>query len=106
MRGIAMPSEGFLSFTDLLLRGGVCLVLLLLAALLVRDYGRLIAARLGAFFALGAAAYCLCSAAGFHTHTAWWKIPILALATGNNVVFWLFACALFDDAFRPRWWQA
>jgi AraC-like DNA-binding protein len=30
---------------------------------------------------------------------------LIALATGNVVVFWLFTRALFDDGFRPRWWH-
>jgi hypothetical protein len=32
-------------------------------------------------------------------------IPVLALATGNNSVLRLFVQALFDDAFRFRWWH-
>lgn len=100
-----MADDALLASVDLLARGGVCLLLLLVAALLVRDHGRVAAARLGAVFALGAAAYAICSGAGFHARMSWWAIPILALATGNNVVFWLFARALFDDGFRPRWWH-
>ena len=100
-----MPNDALLSSLDLLLRGGVCALLLLVAALLARDCGRVIAARLGALFALGAAAYAVCSAPGLHSHLGWWATPILAVATGNNIVFWLFAQALFDDAFRVRWWH-
>ena len=81
------------------------MLLLLIAALLARDYRRVVAARLGALFALGAAAYAVCSAPGLHSHLGWWATPILALATGNNIIFWLFAQALFDDAFRSRWWH-
>jgi hypothetical protein len=51
-----MSGETLLASTDLLLRGGVC-ALLLIAALLARDYSRVIGARLGALFALGTAAY-------------------------------------------------
>ena len=32
--------------------------------------------------------------------------PLIALSTGNVVVFWLFTRALFDDAFKMRWWHA
>jgi AraC-like DNA-binding protein len=31
---------------------------------------------------------------------------LIALSTGNIVVFWLFTRALFDDAFKMRWWHA
>jgi AraC-like DNA-binding protein len=88
---------------DMALRGGVVLLLLTLAAVVFRDRGRAPSARQGSLFAVGTAAYAVCSAAGFHDRTAWWIIPILALAAGNNVVFWVFARTLFDDAFQPRW---
>ena len=32
--------------------------------------------------------------------------PLIALSTGNVVVFWLFTRALFDEAFKLRWWHA
>jgi AraC-like DNA-binding protein len=91
---------------DLLLRGGVCLLLLMLAGLMARDHGRVVAGRLGAAFCLGVAAYAVCSAAGLHARLGLWSAPILALASGNNLVFWLFARSLFDDGFRPRPWHA
>ncbi|MCK1623599.1 AraC family transcriptional regulator [Bradyrhizobium sp. 160] len=34
-----------------------------------------------------------------------WHLPLIALSTGNIVVFWLFTRALFDDEFRLRWWH-
>ena len=91
---------------DQLLRGGACLLLALLAALVLRDHGRVAAAWLGSLFAAGTAAFALCSAPGIHALLAWWSAPILAGASGNNLVFWLFARALFDDGFRPRLWHA
>ena len=84
--------------------GGSVLVLLLMATLL-RDHGRLLAARLGAAFALGTAAYAITSAAGFSPRLGVWTYPLMALSAGNNVVFWTFSAALFDDGFRPRWWH-
>lgn len=80
-------------------------LVLLIAGALLRDHGQLVSARLGALFAVGTAAYALCSAAGFHFYVGWWTIPLLALSAGNNVVFWAFASALFDDGFRLRWWH-
>ncbi|HEY2482215.1 MAG TPA: AraC family transcriptional regulator [Caulobacteraceae bacterium] len=98
-----MTNGDALLAADMALRGGVVLLLLTLAAVVTRDRGRAPSARLGSLFAIGAAAYAVCSAAGFHDQAAWWTAPILALAAGNNVVFWMFARALFDDAFQPRW---
>ena len=34
-----------------------------------------------------------------------WAFPLIMLADGNNVVFWLLASALFDDGFRLRPWH-
>jgi AraC-like DNA-binding protein len=64
-----------------------------------------VAARLGAAFALGSAAFSLCSQPGLHAVLGPAAVPVLALAAGNNLVFWLFARALFDDGFRLRAWQ-
>lgn len=85
-----------------MLRGGAMLLLGVVAAALLRDYGRIAAARLGAAFALGTAAFALNSAPGFANHAAWWQAPVVALNAGNMCMFWLFARALLDDAFVLR----
>src|SRR5258708_13090057 len=91
---------------DWALRGGTCTLVLLIGATLLRDHGRLIAARLAALFAVGTGAYAISSAAGFSAHLGLWTIPLLALSAGNNVVFWTLSAALFDDGFRLRCWHA
>lgn len=91
---------------DWAMRGGVVALLLLTAGMLARDYRGLLAARLGALFAVGTSAYAICSAAGMAAEPHPWAFPLLALASGNNVVFWLLASALFDDGFRLRPWHA
>jgi AraC-like DNA-binding protein len=93
------------SSIDWALRGGTCALVLLIAAALLRDYGRLVAARLGALFAVGTGAYAITSVAGFSPHLGAWTILLLALSAGNNVVFWTLAASLFDDGFRLRWWH-
>ena len=100
-----MPPASLLPALDLLLRGGGCALLLLLAALLLRDEGRSLAARLGALFAVGAAAYDLCTSPALHAAFGWIAIPILAPASGNSLVLWLFARALFEDKFRLHPWH-
>lgn len=91
---------------DLLLRGGDAVLLLMVGAVLARDFGQVAAARLGAFFALGSAAYALCSTPVMHVLFGLWTTPLTVLASGNNLVLFLFARALFDDRFRPRAWHA
>lgn len=88
------------------LRGGAIVLQLLIATLLARHHARSLAARLGAAFALGVAAYAVCSWPGFAAHAVPWEAPILALCFGNSLVFWLFARAIFDDDFEYRWWHA
>src|SRR5260370_12454528 len=95
-----------LSAVDWALRGGTCALVLLIGATLLRDHGRLIAARLAALFAVGTGAYAITSVAGFSAQLGPWTIPLLALSAGNNVVFWTFTASLFDDGFRLRWWHA
>jgi AraC-like DNA-binding protein len=98
-----------LFWLDPALRGSVVAMLLLLAAVLWRDHGRSQSARLGAAFAIGAAASVLCSSASPGVHSAWWFIVMLIVASGNPVILCLLACSLFDDDFRLRrrqvgWW--
>jgi AraC-like DNA-binding protein len=93
------------SSADWALRGGTCVLVLLIAAALLRDYGRLGAARLAALFAVGTGAYAITSAAGFSPHLGAWAIALMALSAGNNVVFWTLTASLFDDGFRLRWWH-
>ncbi|MBV8186975.1 MAG: helix-turn-helix transcriptional regulator [Alphaproteobacteria bacterium] len=87
------------------LRGAACALVLLMAAALLREHGKLLAGRLGALFAVGTAAYAVTSATGFSPQLGAWAIPLLALSAGNNVVFWSLTGALFDDGFRLRWWH-
>ena len=106
MLAAIMIGAGLLSSFDIALRGGGAVLLLLVAGLLLRDHGRTWAARLGALFTVGAVAFAVCSTAGFRTEGSAGRVALLALSTGDNLVFWLFARALFDDDFRPRAWHA
>lgn len=87
---------------DLALRGGLVVLMLFVAAVVLRDHARSLVARLAAALALGVAAYAVQSTAGFITWPAGWRAPLAVLSTGNAVVFWLFSRALFDDEFRWR----
>ncbi|MFX6823265.1 hypothetical protein ABTH33_20160, partial [Acinetobacter baumannii] len=65
-----------LAAADLMLRGGACLLLLLVAGLLLRDHRDRLPARLGALFALGSIAHALVPVGGL--------LPAV-MAGGNNV---------------------
>ncbi|ESQ81784.1 hypothetical protein AEAC466_20390 [Asticcacaulis sp. AC466] len=88
---------------DLLLRGGACTALVLVVAVILRDHGRLVVARLAAAFAAGGVAHAIAGIPGV-SQTGLWNVALVTLATGNNLVFWLLARRLFDDGFRLRPW--
>lgn len=91
--------------TELAFRAASIALLLVLAAALVSDFGNVLAGRLGAAFALGSAAHAASYSVGVSSLGAGWHAPLIALSTGNIVVFWLFTRTLFDDEFRLRRWH-
>jgi AraC-like DNA-binding protein len=95
-----------LAVLDIALRAATVALLLVLAASLFRDFRHVVAGRLAVAFALGSAAHAVTSAIGSISPASVWHAPLIALSTGNVVVFWLFTRALFDDAFALRWWHA
>jgi AraC-like DNA-binding protein len=95
-----------LSQLDLALGASTATLLLLLAALLFRDFRTVITGRLGVAFAIGSAAHAVTASSGFAPPVMPWQAALIALSTGNVVVFWLFARALFDDGFLVRRWHA
>ena len=94
-----------LSTIDIALRGATVALLLVLAASLFRGFGTVLAGRLAAAFALGSAAHAVSASMGTSPVSVA-HAPVIALSTGNVVVFWLFTRALFDETFRLRWWHA
>ena len=94
-----------ISTLDLALRAGTTALLLVLAASLFRDFRGAVTGRLAVAFALGSAAHAVTYGIGATSPVSFWHAPLIALSTGNIVVFWLFTRALFDDAFEMRWWH-
>jgi AraC-like DNA-binding protein len=90
---------------DIALRGATVALLLVLAVSLFRGFGTVLTGRLAAAFALGSAAHAVTSSIGVTSKVASALAPVIALSTGNAVMFWLFTRALFDEAFRLRWWH-
>jgi AraC-like DNA-binding protein len=95
-----------LSTIDIALRGATVALLLVLAASLFRGFGTLLAGRLATAFALGSAAHAVTYSIGSTSPVLMAHAPLIALSTGNVVVFWLFTRALFDETFKLRGWHA
>ncbi|HLG84096.1 MAG TPA: helix-turn-helix domain-containing protein [Bradyrhizobium sp.] len=95
-----------LATLDIALRGGTIALLLVLAASLFRDFGQRVAGRLAVAFAFGTAAHAATLTIGESAPIPIWHAVLIALSTGDVVVFWLFCRALFDDAFVLRPWHA
>jgi AraC-like DNA-binding protein len=94
-----------LAALDIALRAVSVALLLVLAASLFRDARHAVSGRLAVAFALGSAAHAATAAFGPVSAVSVWHAPLIALSTGNVVVFWLFTRALFDDGFTLRWWH-
>ncbi|MEZ5819419.1 MAG: helix-turn-helix domain-containing protein [Bradyrhizobium sp.] len=91
---------------DLALRAATVAMLLVLGAALLRGFSHVVTGRLALAFAIGSTAHAMTYAIGSPAPAPLWFTPVIALSTGNIVVFWLFTRALFDDTFRLRWWHA
>jgi len=100
-------SDATLQTFDIALRSAVVTQALLLGALLWRDHRSAAGGWLAALFTAGIAGYALSTLPGTAPGAApgAWLAPFTALATGNAVVFWLFARVLFDDNFRLQRWH-
>jgi AraC-like DNA-binding protein len=90
---------------DVALRAATVALLLVLAGSLSRDFRNVLASRLAVAFALGSAAHAITYGIGAPSPVSIWHAPLIALSTGNVVVFWLFTRALFDESFAMRWWH-
>lgn len=90
---------------DVAFRGATVALLLVLAASLFRGFGTVLAGRLAAALALGSAAHAVTASVGATGPVSAVQAPLIAISTGNVVVFWLFTRALFDEAFKLRWWH-
>ena len=90
---------------DIALRAATVALLLVLAASLFRGFGSVAAGRIAVALALGSAAHATTYAIGEVSPVSSFHAPLIALSTGNVVVFWLFTRILFDDGFRIRWWH-
>ncbi len=92
-----------LSLVDAALRGTLVALLLLLAAVLLRDRPRLPAALAGVAMTLGLCVQVVSSTPLFEARVpGLWQAPLVGVSVANAVLFWVFAQALFDDDFEFR----
>jgi AraC-like DNA-binding protein len=88
------------------LRGGAVVVLLLRVALLLRNGWNSPVNRYSALMLTGIAAYVVASAPGFGAPDLRWRLPIHIVSVCTPAAFWMATGAVFDDAFRARWYHA
>jgi AraC-like DNA-binding protein len=94
-----------LATLDIAFRAAGTSLLVLISVVVLRDFGTKAAARLAAALAAGTAVYAVSSAVGFSSligQGTFAGASLIAIATANIVVFWLFTRAVFDDAFEVR----
>lgn len=84
-------------------RGGAQALLLLIAIQSFREAGGSWAGRSAGLFSLCAGAYVAVSSSLLGRIHTFWMLPLRILAFGGPCLFWIWASALFDDDFEPRW---
>ena len=95
-----------MSTLEAALRGGAVVVLLLRVAVLVRSARNSPINRYSALMLTGIAAYVVVSAPGFGALDLRWRFPIQIVSISTPAAFWMTMGAVFDDAFRARWYHA
>jgi len=94
-----------MSILETALRGGAVAILLLSLVLRARYARASPAIAYSALLLLCTAAFVVDSAPGFYKLPLYWKIPVHVLSSSTPAVFWISAAALFDDAFKARWYH-
>ncbi len=98
-----MHDLSHLTLLDAALRGTLIALLLLLAAVLLRDRPRVSAAGASVVMMLGLCVQVIGATPLFEALVPpLWQLPFIAVAAGNAVLFWVFVQAMFDDAFALR----
>src|SRR5580692_3716194 len=94
-----------LTALELGLRGAVVGLFLVVCLVLLRSTAVRPAANLGAAMGVAGAAYAISTAPFFPTWSFGWSSPLVALAMGSPVIFWLWARAVFEEGFALRPWH-
>jgi AraC-like DNA-binding protein len=94
-----------LTALELGLRGAVVGLFLVVCVVLLRSTLVRPAASLGTAMAVAGAAYAISTAPFFPLDSFGWNSPLVALAMGFPVIFWLWARAIFGENFVLRAWH-
>ena len=86
-------------------RGAAAVLLVMIAAILLRDRPATSATRISVALAGAGAASALAEAPDFPASWHWWSLPLIALSTSGPIAFWLWARVAFDDDFVFRPWH-
>lgn len=89
---------------NLLIRGAGIALALLAGLAMLRDLGTHRIGRLGAAFAVGSAAYLVCSAPSLLAATGPIRYAVVLLCVANPALYWMFSRALFEE--RPQFGRA
>ena len=100
-----MPTDALFLVFDLAIRGGDCLLLALIVAILLRDLPGRIEALLGAMLAVSIAGFAVWSGPDLGLRDSPLMTPVLIFSVGNGLVFWLFSRSVFEEHFRLRFWH-
>lgn len=90
------------ALVEIIARMSAGVLCLLTSAVLLTNARRSLAARLGALFGLGAAAYMICASPTMRDLLGGWQHVIEPLGWLDGVFFWWFCLALFCDKYRFR----
>jgi AraC-like DNA-binding protein len=90
------------ALVEIIARMSAAMLCLLTSAVLLLNARRSLAARLGALFGLGAAAYMICASQTMQDLVGAWLHIIEPLGWLDGVFFWWFCLALFCDQYRFR----
>lgn len=94
-----------LELLDSLFRFGAIVCCLFTAALMLRDAGRKLNARLAAGCCLGTATYLLTSIPGLGEILGAAMMPLLIICLLGPTMVWLFCLSMFDDNFKIERWH-
>lgn len=91
-----------LELIDSFFRFGAIVICLFTSAMVLRDAGRKLSAKLSAFCCIGTAAYLAASIPGLGTTLGAGMIPILLLCMFGPTAVWVFCLSMFDDNFKLK----
>lgn len=89
-----------LELLDNFFRFGAIMCMLFTSALVMRDAGCRLAARLAAFCCIGTSAYLFASVPGLSAALGIGMIPVLLVCLFGPSAVWLFCLSMFDDNFK------